>query len=256
MFIRNKILFIIFILSLFISNISYASGFEKFYIEKDLYSEDSVIVENRWGDRYLVEYGIGCLGIWRYEWRDIYIDIGGTFLDGIGDTIHLPDSDDSCSVWDVTELDSSSYSHVHVEEAIESLCGENSLIDPNDGMCFCKVGYELNSSENGCVEKQLELPPKPKVKTKNEICQDSFGSHSSWNNESGDEVNCICNDGYNWAEDNSKCIEYTTSSELQNNIESDVSLIIKEETLFKKIKSQIKIILMNLRDEVVIFFKY
>jgi len=73
---------------------------KSYYVRSVIDSEDNIIVVDSYGSEYLVEYGIGCLSMWRHEGKIIYIDIGGIFLDGIGDTIYLFDSDDDCRVWD------------------------------------------------------------------------------------------------------------------------------------------------------------
>ncbi len=123
---------------------------KKFFVIKVLDSSDEIIVEDNWGDKYLVEYGIGCLSMWRYEDEYIYIDTG-LFLDGIGDTIYLFDSDDECRVWDAEEIDSSSSYHggYYSAPAIPS-CPVNSSLNSN-GQCQCNAGYKANSSGDGCA---------------------------------------------------------------------------------------------------------
>lgn len=71
-----------------------------FYVQTVNDSDDQIVVTDQKGNHYLVEYGIGCLGIWNYEGKSIYIDIGGSYLDGIGDTIYLFGRDQNCRVWD------------------------------------------------------------------------------------------------------------------------------------------------------------
>lgn len=74
---------------------------KKYYVDLVIDGKNEIIVEGKYGDKYLVEYGIGCLSMWRYEWKYIDIDIGGSFLDGIGDRIYLFDSNNDCMVWNV-----------------------------------------------------------------------------------------------------------------------------------------------------------
>ncbi len=86
---------------------------KKYFILSDIGS-DQILVEDTSGYDYLVEYGIGCLSMWRYENKYIYIDIGGYSLDGISDTIYLFDSDDECRVWSsdsISTSTSSSYTY-------------------------------------------------------------------------------------------------------------------------------------------------
>lgn len=58
---------------------------------------DRVIVEDQYGSKYPVQYGIGCYGL-TTSTGTIYID--STILDGISDTIYLFDKGQSCKVWD------------------------------------------------------------------------------------------------------------------------------------------------------------
>lgn len=71
-----------------------------FYVQLVNDSDNKLIVTDQKGNHYFVDYGIGCSGIWNYEGNSIYIDIGGSYLDGISDTIYLFGRDQSCRVWD------------------------------------------------------------------------------------------------------------------------------------------------------------
>ncbi|MEK7075853.1 MAG: YHYH domain-containing protein, partial [Patescibacteria group bacterium] len=62
-----------------------------YYVDSVIDTKDNIIVSDKNNDSYLVEYGIGCLSMWRAANKTIYIDIGGIFLDGIGDKIYLFD---------------------------------------------------------------------------------------------------------------------------------------------------------------------
>lgn len=77
---------------------------KRYFVDAVIDSRDEIIVEDSYGEKYIVEYGIGCLSMWRYEGKYVEIDIGGAFLDGIGDTIYLFDSSDECRVWDAQEI--------------------------------------------------------------------------------------------------------------------------------------------------------
>ncbi len=81
---------------------------KSYFVSAVIDSKDEIIVTDSYGDSYLIEYGIGCLSMWRYEGKVIQIDTG-LFLDGIGDRIYLFDSDDDCSVWDVNKISSPTY---------------------------------------------------------------------------------------------------------------------------------------------------
>jgi len=102
-----KKLLILFLLAFSLSALplTYADDVERIYIE-DLLDDDRAIISDKYGDKYMIEYGIGCLSIWRYEDDYVYIE-KGSFIDGIGDTIYLPDEDGDCRVWDAEEIDNS-----------------------------------------------------------------------------------------------------------------------------------------------------
>src|SRR3989344_1290683 len=114
----SKIILGVLMLCLLSSGIAEADSFKRYYVTKVLDSDDKIIVEDSWGDKYIVEYGIGCLSMWRYEDEYIHINVGGAFLDGIGDTIYLLDSDDECRVWDAEELDSGSGGYYYAPPVI------------------------------------------------------------------------------------------------------------------------------------------
>ena len=178
-----------------------------YYVTKVLDSSDDVILEDKFGDQFLVEYGIGCLSMWRYEGKTIHVDIGGTFLDGISDQIYLFDSDDSCKVWDAEELGSSgSYgasppSYAPTSASYQSTCPLNSHESPTDSTkCQCDTGYQTNAKQNGCV-----LTP---TKTNDQVCQADFGINVSWDGTktSDGNLNCNCKSGYQWNDGRTACI--------------------------------------------------
>jgi hypothetical protein len=105
----KKILLFLFI-TILIPSITLASNFQRFWLTKDLDNYKGII-EDASGNQYLIEYGIGCLSFWRYEQslsKDLYVDIGGSYLDGIGDTLYLNDDDQSCRIWSAEPLSSNS----------------------------------------------------------------------------------------------------------------------------------------------------
>lgn len=165
------------------------ADFKPFFVVTEVDSYE-VILQDKWGDQFLVEYGIGCLSMWRYVDEVIYVDVGGAFLDGIGDTIYLLDTDDDCRVWDVEELDgyNDTYSpSIDYNLLLEYLnqCPDNTNgFLGSDGICYCNVGYEWNVDLNQCTELTL-----------------TCGS----NQYLGNNDVCYCNNGYYWDESTLRC---------------------------------------------------
>jgi len=88
-----------------VGNIPKKVNLQKYFVISVNNGKNEIVVEDKYGDKYLVEYGIGCLSMWRYENKYIDIDTGGLFLDGISDKIYLFDSGDECQVWNVKKID-------------------------------------------------------------------------------------------------------------------------------------------------------
>lgn len=188
---KARLLITFFLLIFTVVSTVHAANLKKYFVTKVLDSSDNIIVEDSYGDQYLVEYGIGCLSMWRYESKYIYIDIGGAFLDGIGDTIYLFDSDDDCRVWDVDELESSSPSYYYIPPSTPTYtppptpsCPLNSYLG-TDSQCHCNSGYGALNGQ--CV-------------TYTQACQISHGVNSY-----GDKDYCYCNSGYIFNE-NKMCV--------------------------------------------------
>lgn len=168
-----------------------ASNLKRYFVTNVFDSSDKIIVEDSYGDQYLVEYGIGCLSMWRYEDKYIHIDIGGSFLDGIGDRIYLIDSEQDCRVWDVDELGTSDSSYYYTAPSTPTYtppptpkCPINSSLGA-DSKCYCNSGYQLLNGQ--CV-------------THTAACQMSHGFNSY-----GDKDYCYCNTGYVFNE-NKTCV--------------------------------------------------
>lgn len=121
-----------------------------YYVIDVLDNTDKIIVNDANLNKYLVEYGIGCLSMWRYEGKTIQIDIGGSFLDGISDEIYLFDSDDNCRVWDADEI-KPSYSPITAPPSNITTCPLNSTLV--NGSCYCMEGYITNSDKSQCILK-------------------------------------------------------------------------------------------------------
>ena len=73
------------------------SHLEWVYLYDDL-EDYRLIIVRATGEVRLLEYGIGCISIWRYEGRNILIYSPGIFA-GIGSKIMLPDEDQECRIW-------------------------------------------------------------------------------------------------------------------------------------------------------------
>lgn len=188
-------------------------------------SEDKIIVSDKSGTQFLVEYGLGCgLSMWRYEGKTIDIDIGGSFLDGIGDRIYLFDSGRDCKVWDADEISSgSSYSSggtPNIDELLKSACPANSRY--SNGQCFCNTGYV--ASGNTCIENVLCLANATKVGqscvcndgyvfknnqcvTHTEDCRLTFGEHVIGSKGNAGNSSCNCEVGYIWNSNQTACIK-------------------------------------------------
>jgi hypothetical protein len=69
--------------------------------------DDKAIITRRNGESYLIETGVGCLSLWRYEGKTVLIVSPGLFL-GVGSKLLIPELDQECRIWD-SELLSSSY---------------------------------------------------------------------------------------------------------------------------------------------------
>jgi hypothetical protein len=163
---------------------------KRYYVDNVFDSEDKIIVTDKNGTQFLVEYGLGCgLSMWRYEGKTIDIDIGGSFLDGIGDRIYLFDSGRDCKVWDADELSSSgsypSGGTSNINELLKSACPSNASY--SNGQCFCNEGYV--ASGNACI-------------TYTQNCQNKYGVNSY-----GDKQYCYCSSGYELNSDKTSCVQ-------------------------------------------------
>lgn len=167
---------------------------KRYYVDKVIDSDDKIIVTDKYGTQYLVEYGLGCgLSMWRYEGKTIDIDIGGTFLDGIGDRIYLFDSGRDCKVWDADELSSgggSFSSTPDISGLLKSVCPANSQY--SSGQCVCNDGYV--ASGNTCI-------------TYTQNCQNKYGINSY-----GDKQYCYCSAGYEFNSARTACIQSVVCS--------------------------------------------
>jgi len=90
--------FIILIIFLFSASVAYAN-IEKVYVAKIMDNDDKAIIVRNNGDAYMIEKGIGCLSLWRYEGKMVLINSPSLFL-GIGARLIILDSNQDCKIWD------------------------------------------------------------------------------------------------------------------------------------------------------------
>lgn len=195
-----KICSLLFLIIFLGASTAQSANLKKYYVVKELSSDYKIIVEDAYGDQYLVEYGIGCLSMWRYEGKYIHIDVGGAFLDGIGDRIYLFDSDADCRVFDVDELSgggyssSGNYSQQDLESGIRSLCSSNATYA--NGTCICNNGYVGDGVS--CI-------------TYTQDCINSFGQNVFGVKGNGNNSSCSCNIGYQWNSLKTACVKMESS---------------------------------------------
>ncbi len=72
------------------------AGVEYVYVQKAIMDRAIIIREN--GDIYLIEKGVGCLSLWRYEGKIVLVYSPGLFL-GIGSKLLIPELGQECRVW-------------------------------------------------------------------------------------------------------------------------------------------------------------
>lgn len=208
---------------------------KRYYVDNVFDSEDKIIVSDKSGTQFLVEYGLGCgLSMWRYEGKNIDIDIGGSFLDGIGDRIYLFDSGRDCKVWDADELSSgNSYSSggtSNIDELLKSACPANSQY--LNGQCFCNDGYvasgntciknvacPANSTKvgQGCVCNDGYVFKNNQCVTHTEDCRLTFGDHVIGSKGNTGNSSCNCDAGYIWNSTQTACtkIEIKPTQQVQ-----------------------------------------
>ncbi len=61
--------------------------------------DDKAIITRHNGESYLIEKGVGCLSLWRYEGKMVLIVSPGLFL-GVGSKLLIPELDQECRIWD------------------------------------------------------------------------------------------------------------------------------------------------------------
>jgi hypothetical protein len=78
-----------------------AAGVEAVFVKKVM--DDKAIIVRSNGDTYLIEKGVGCLSLWRFEGKSVYINSPGLFL-GVGSRLLIPDAGQECRIWDSERL--------------------------------------------------------------------------------------------------------------------------------------------------------
>jgi len=79
------------------------AGTEAVLVKKAM--DDKAIVVRANGDMYLIEKGVGCLSLWRYEGKRVYVNSPGTFL-GVAPALVLPEDSQECRIWSSESLGS------------------------------------------------------------------------------------------------------------------------------------------------------
>lgn len=92
------------VISIYISTLFPAfAGAEAVYIYKVLENDDKAIIMRRNGEAYLIEKGVGCLSLRRYEEKTALVVSPGLFA-GIGSSLVIPDEDQECRIWDAEQI--------------------------------------------------------------------------------------------------------------------------------------------------------
>jgi len=79
------------------------AGTEYVYVQKTMDNQAIIVRKN--GDAYLIEKGVGCLSLWRYEDKVVLINSPGIFL-GVGSELLIPSLNQKCRIWDSEYLGS------------------------------------------------------------------------------------------------------------------------------------------------------
>ena len=88
---------------LLLQALAFAASAEYVLVQKVI--EDQAVIVRSNGATYLIDKGVGCLSLWRYEGRRVIVDSPRLFL-GVGARLILPDADQQCRIWDSKQIDS------------------------------------------------------------------------------------------------------------------------------------------------------
>lgn len=83
--------------ALFLLSCTTAFGATEGVLVKKVINDNAIVVRSN-GDTYLIEKGVGCLSLWRYEGKTVYVSSPGLFL-GVGARLLIPDADQECAIW-------------------------------------------------------------------------------------------------------------------------------------------------------------
>lgn len=129
------------------------------YVTVQKVTDDTAIIVRSTGATYVIEKGVGCLSLWRYEGKRVVINSPGLFL-GVGSRLLIPDMDQECRIWQSDEIQGPAPSQLAPQASRSSAsaaalsCHESSILSPvpfmgNDGEVFklsdgsyWKVNYE------------------------------------------------------------------------------------------------------------------
>ncbi|GEM_PF-2975263 len=182
-----------------------------YLIKDDFVSSDKILVARTASlykdELWVIEYGVGCSGMWRFEDKLIVAKYS-TFLDGVGGELILPESG-SCRNWDAEELEDvdqedlryEDWEFLRDEDLVTGLVGSrtsppvsaasytcplnSSLVS---GGCVCNQGYVYSNKVTSCVDY-------------NTSCKLANGVYSY-----GDVNYCYCMDGYQFNVDKTACV--------------------------------------------------
>lgn len=74
------------------------------YVAVQKVMDDQAIVLRSNGATYLIEKGVGCLSLWRYEGKRVVVSSPGLFL-GVGSKLIIPDLGQECRIWNSKEVE-------------------------------------------------------------------------------------------------------------------------------------------------------
>lgn len=67
------------------------------YVRK-VFDSDKILIQRQNGESYILEYGVGCIALWRYEGRWAMVYSPYSFA-GVGSRILLPNDNGDCRIW-------------------------------------------------------------------------------------------------------------------------------------------------------------
>jgi len=79
------------------------AGVEAVTVQKVM--DDKAIIVRGNAEMFLIEKGVGCLSLWRYEGKRVYVNSPGLFL-GVGSSLLIPDAGQECRIWNSESLGS------------------------------------------------------------------------------------------------------------------------------------------------------